>query len=286
MDTKRNGQKDITTASQDTQSLQVFGTFVSKKSDRLATALYLVTSFLSDNEPLKNRLRTLSLDLVKGAFNVRYGSTTPERTVLETLIANIGETLALLEVAFMAGNISEMNFIILKREYGSLRDKLEVKKLTRESRTDTILGDDFFGERFSDFFKGHSKEQQTVLVSDTKIVPSQKVRSDVQKSEIKKETEVLVKDISRTEKVAPSKKEIIKTPSVNIPREDSLDRQIRRTRILKLIKDKREVTIKDISNDFPDVSEKTIQRELVALTFEGVLLKSGDRRWSRYSIKK
>lgn len=286
MDTKRNGQKGITTASQDSQSLQVFGVFVSKKSDRLATALYLVTSFLSDNEPLKNRLRTLSLDLVKGAFNVRYGSTTPERIVLETLIANIGETLALLEVAFMAGDISEMNFIILKREYGLLRDRLEVKKLTRESRTDTILGEDFFGERFSDFFKGHTKEQQSVSVSDIKITSSPKVKNVVQKSEIKNEVNIPVKDISRTEKVTPIKREITRTPSVNIPREDSFDKQIRRTRILKLIKDKREVTIKDISADFPGVSEKTIQRELVALTFEGVLLKSGDRRWSRYSIKK
>jgi DeoR/GlpR family transcriptional regulator of sugar metabolism len=34
-----------------------------------------------------------------------------------------------------------------------------------------------------------------------------------------------------------------------------------------------------------DVSEKTIQRELISLIEAGIILKTGERRWSRYSIK-
>ncbi len=58
----------------------------------------------------------------------------------------------------------------------------------------------------------------------------------------------------------------------------------RRDRILGIIKDKRQVTIKDVSTAITDVSEKTIQRELTALISDGIISKEGERRWSRYSL--
>jgi predicted HTH transcriptional regulator len=61
-------------------------------------------------------------------------------------------------------------------------------------------------------------------------------------------------------------------------------KESRRARILKLVKDNREVTIKDIATHFADLSEKTIQRELVSLVEGGVLKKFGERRWSRYAL--
>lgn len=54
--------------------------------------------------------------------------------------------------------------------------------------------------------------------------------------------------------------------------------------ITRLIKDKREVYIKDISSVMRDVSEKTIQRELAELVHAGVLEKTGERRWTRYRL--
>lgn len=58
----------------------------------------------------------------------------------------------------------------------------------------------------------------------------------------------------------------------------------RQSEILRIIKDKREVEIKDISSILHEISEKTIQRELLALVASGVLEKRGERRWSRYSL--
>jgi DNA-binding transcriptional ArsR family regulator len=60
----------------------------------------------------------------------------------------------------------------------------------------------------------------------------------------------------------------------------------RRDRVLSIIKDKGQVTIKDVSTAITDVSEKTIQRVLTSLVAEGAVLKEGERRWSRYSIIK
>ncbi len=297
--------------------MESFSISLAKKCERLSTALYLVTNFLSDIEPMKYRLRALSLDLVRDASLVRYGTIANEANVLETLRANISETLSLLELAFIAGLVSEMNFSILKHEYVVVRDSVEIKRATRESRTDSILGDTFFdsaeshrvsrlgamgqrpdlyvpasrtqgsplrnlGQRVtlsesapvnklstfnlglstsSENPIGHSKGQSNIQMSDRNPAPAPRtqgltLRSLGQRSD-------LSESVSRTPDIA---------------------RSARHARILKLIKDNREVSIKDIANYFPELSEKTIQRELVSFTESGVLKKVGERRWSRYSL--
>lgn len=58
----------------------------------------------------------------------------------------------------------------------------------------------------------------------------------------------------------------------------------RRSRILSVLKDKGQASIKDIAEIIADCSEKTIQRELQSLIKDGTIVREGDRRWSRYSI--
>jgi DNA-binding transcriptional ArsR family regulator len=58
----------------------------------------------------------------------------------------------------------------------------------------------------------------------------------------------------------------------------------RREQVLAVIRDKGEVSIKDISEVVTDCSEKTIQRELMTLINDGFILKYGERRWSRYRL--
>ncbi len=60
--------------------------------------------------------------------------------------------------------------------------------------------------------------------------------------------------------------------------------QGRRSRILEIIKDKGEATIKDISEQVTDCSEKTIQRELIDLIKDNSIVRKGERRWSKYSL--
>lgn len=58
----------------------------------------------------------------------------------------------------------------------------------------------------------------------------------------------------------------------------------RREAILSVISNKGNASIKDISTVIRDVSEKTVQRELLALIEAGMVLKQGERRWSTYSL--
>ena len=276
-----------------TNGMDTFSMSLSKKTERLATALYLVTNFLLDNEPLKFRLRGLSINLVGYAVNVRYGGGMSERNVFEEIQGCISETLGLLELALVAGIISEMNFTILKREYVSLRDTIEVKKVSRESRTDNVLGDGFFRSSFSEHTQNKAIDRRThdAPIADSRqrlATPSQKVFGAPipighSKGHIERQMSDSMSFINKSQgQSMGTPKTVINTVSDR----NSLDvaKETRRVRILKLIKDNREVTIKDIANHFPDVSEKTVQRELVSLTEAGVLKRFGERRWSRYAL--
>jgi len=77
-----------------------------------------------------------------------------------------------------------------------------------------------------------------------------------------------------------------RTPvSGNAPLQNGVGDISRRDRILAIIREKGHASIKDVSSVIVDCSEKTIQRELMTLISEGQIIKEGERRWSRYSIK-
>jgi hypothetical protein len=59
----------------------------------------------------------------------------------------------------------------------------------------------------------------------------------------------------------------------------------RKERIKTVLEAKPEATIKDIAEVITDVSEKTIQRELNSLIEKGHVVRQGERRWSKYSLK-
>ena len=58
----------------------------------------------------------------------------------------------------------------------------------------------------------------------------------------------------------------------------------RRERIKEILVLKGRSSIKDISEDIKDCSEKTIQRELNTMIKDGIIKKEGEKRWSTYSV--
>lgn len=62
----------------------------------------------------------------------------------------------------------------------------------------------------------------------------------------------------------------------------SLTKDSRQDKILSFINERKSAVIKDITALFPEVSEKTIQRELGTLIETGRITKRGSKRWSMY----
>src|SRR3989344_3956915 len=99
--------------------------FLYKKSERLASALYMVSDFFPPDEPLRSRLREICLNIVSEILSFSspeaqgYSSTGKPET-RQKIARYIAETIALLEVAFRTNLISEMNHSVLKKEYEAL----------------------------------------------------------------------------------------------------------------------------------------------------------------------
>ena len=87
------------------------------------------------------------------------------------------------------------------------------------------------------------------------------------------------------------KKPFVQEPATQEPKarkeiiqKDTLKKDERTEKIVAVIQQKGQVTIKDVAETFSGISEKTIQRELQKMVSSGVLKREGERRWSTYSL--
>ncbi len=241
---------------------------LSKRTEKIVTALYLVTDCLEYEEPLREKLRTLGVDLLSLTTDFSHHTTLDRGFLVEDAIRAIQEIATFTRLAGAVGSISEMNASILMRELRRLEEDLRAALVPVYSGVAKnavsghfLLGDELFQEQTptqktepSSFDKGQQKPQ----LSPMSFTP-RNAQPDIQKEDD------AFKKTSRT--------------SFDIAIKNN-----RRTTILKLIKDKRMVSIKDICSVISDCSEKTIQRELGTLVDEGVLKRIGERRWSQYAL--
>ncbi len=209
-------------------------TFVAKKTEKLASAVYLITNLLSDNEPMKWTLRRKVSELL--SFIVTYKDI--RQSELTNFINNsrtrISEIVSLLEVSFLAGLVSRMNFSIIKQEFSNLLTAL--KNDHKTDSTDGIIPTTFFN--IPNRILGSGSEKNLYLIKD----------------------------------------------SMGIKDTTAFKSNNRQSIILGMLRKKKELNIKDIAVIIKDVSEKTIQRELISLIEAGIINKIGERRWSKYSL--
>src|SRR3989338_3675392 len=79
------------------------------------------------------------------------------------------------------------------------------------------------------------------------------------------------------------KTNIEKQPTV-IQKDSSYDKSERLNKITDFLKSHTKSSIKDISVNIGQMSEKTVQRDLTYLVSKGAVIRHGERRWSTYSL--
>jgi DNA-binding transcriptional ArsR family regulator len=197
-----------------------------KKTEKLVTAIFMVSDLMDKTEPLRNQLRSSSLKLLS-----------------DSNTSLISQIMSLISISTSIGLISDMNGGILIKELTGMKDSIPTMESISFNSEALRSGGPVFSRTFS---QGHNLPKQNSNVLN-------KIKSPL----------------------AQPKKDV---------REISAPKSNRRESILSLIKDKKEVTIKDISSQISDCSEKTIQRELIALLKDKIIEKAGEKRWSRYFL--
>lgn len=147
------------------ESKQEYGTLIAKKSERLVTALYLVTDLISDNEPIKHGLRKNAVALLS-SMNALSQLDVKDRVIeFKMSLKSVTEIISLLHVSITTGIVSDMNGKLLMDGFRSLQLVLEKKQpiLTKEMlhvSDDDTLGE---GENFSQAVTSSSYDVLTPL---------------------------------------------------------------------------------------------------------------------------
>jgi len=221
------------------------------KTEKIASAAYLITGFFDDKEPLKWDIRNLSSRLVSRAAHMK------------DMTAEARELLSLFGVAKAAGLVSEQNHLILSGEiskFVAMADELPSKSIPEGFFNTPLPAAPSVAENVS-LIKDRSPEPTPALIADRTPVsaPVQPKRELIEMREPKEKT---LKEFGAV----------------------AVKKNARQSIIINLMKKKKEIMIKDVSPLIEGVSEKTIQRELLAMVEQGIVKKEGEKRWSRYSL--
>ncbi len=251
--------------------------YLYKKTERLIMATYMVTDVMSDSEPIKSQIRKISIGLLSALFLLK------DETSLDKAVMNVQEVVlkvvSLLDVAYVTGRITEMNASVLKREFKNLLEYIRLSVEKKKSSGGTV-------SLSSSFFDIDTKEDGTIFTGSTqKDDPSSTSYGyDVSDSNNRFDN---LKDKDTTKEQSKQfssgfkSKKSHSRPSGYI---GNVAKNERRAAIFNLLREKKEITVRDLASVVTDCSEKTLQRELLQLVEEGILRKEGERRWSRYSL--
>ncbi|MBU0723022.1 DeoR family transcriptional regulator [Patescibacteria group bacterium] len=261
--------------------------FFENKTEKLVTAIYMVTNFLSDREPMKWKFRETGLLLLNYSSTLNEKKEQSGTGSFSRILSLLNEMLSMLEIAYLAGFISGMNHAVLKREYFFIKKQIESKK--ENGRTNSNLT---FPESFFTVPKNHpslygdenrkvdenilEKNNEKTIFNKTKQI-DHRVQNFTARLENQPKNQHIKTQKSHLEVRPPSGQKDTK-------RQNDFIKDKRKQHILQLLKDNKELTIKDISLQVVGCSEKTIQRDLVSMLQNKVLKKTGERRWSRYSL--
>ena len=243
------------------------------KTNKLISALYMVTDIMDKEEPLRNKLRNLGANIVSDIHSSNKGQNT-----INQLNNKISEVLSFMEIAFSIGVISEMNSNILTKEFFELK-KSVLNTIPKKEENwlqefllphpDPILDK----EKGREISIGHSPTRIGVQKGSTLLEALSRVGG--------KTLSDRVPNTNYNKNLVTDKQDVLKNK--------------RREEIILVIKDKMKssinfdgVTITDIKTNgheaLSSCGEKTLQRELVSMVSAGLLKKIGEKRWSRYSI--
>ena len=278
-----------------------YGNLIAKKSERLVTALYLVTDLISDTEPIKQGLRKSAVGLLSSMNALAQLEVKDRVTEFKTSLKSVTEILSLLHVSITTGLVSDMNGNILMDGFRALQLVLEKKQpiLTKEMLSidneeelnrSTSLSNAITSTSYDVLTPlSISRMNESVNTDENKKTNKMSYIEKLEKfdfnsnfnsNKVEKETNIVndndtdLKDFNKNTKA-----------QTTFNSSFQIRKQSRRDQILALFVKGVDVSIKDISARIKGCSEKTIQRELNNLVFDGKIKRIGEKRWSRYVLR-
>lgn len=245
--------------------------FIFRKTEKLVTAVYMITNFIKDSEPLKWKIREAALALMAINVDLHTVSLSERRELLKEYKALALEVVSFSSVAYHSGLISEMNFTILSREFNGLVSTIDKDENKHANEQTVILDPRFF-------------DAQEPEALQAPVAPSTPIARPVMPVAHKGHSSRTYATPATQASIAAHKEYLPMKDIQDKPTRSPESKDSRQSVILKLLSKKSGLSIKDFAENIKGCSEKTIQRELLAMVAAGTLKKEGERRWSTYSL--
>ncbi len=292
-----------------------YNLLIAKKTEKIVTAIYLISQFLKDTESLKHELRNEANQLIKSLNSLAYLEHKDVFSIYSKSLDSVSLLISYLTIAKESNLISKMNIEIVIEALRVLENLLAKKQFTlkpenlfinEENYLLTLLEDKentpVNTNTSYDALTGRSLEESSFSFVE-KIVKKESAfakagarqENDLEsiKDKIFKGQNTNIKDKAiekEVVKATTSLKDTPKSTSTKINTKKAIQNQERknnrREQILALFTKGTEVSIKDISKKIVGCSVKTIQRELNDLVSESKIEKIGEKRWSKYVLVK
>jgi len=232
------------------------------KSEKLASALYLITSFFDDREPIKWKLRSLSSELVSTSMAVKDGLFRGQEAATLKVRNIVSEILSMLTVTKNAGLVSDTNYSLIQQEFNKYLDLSSLPEGMSEEQGSISFSSTFFQTEVPEATRLPQVEAPILKDKNDNIDKGQSTSSAIIRNIPEPQGQTSLKEFGAV----------------------SVKKNSRQSIIISVLKRKKEIMIKDVSPLISGCSEKTIQRELSAMVQAGILKKIGEKRWSRYTL--
>ncbi|MDO8590420.1 MAG: DeoR family transcriptional regulator [bacterium] len=229
--------------------------YLCDRVQKITKAIYRVTDIMSDEEPLKWEIRRRAVNVFTALTSLRNKDCFEQIAGFEKSKYFIEQVLAVCTLLSGDMSISSLNFEIIKEEYLVTKDLVVKEKKNNENLIKSVLTDN----------KGHLKLSKPELAKT----------NEVDKEKIENIGSKVLNTNGQTNGQIIRKKTNVQN---NVRNED------RKKKIIDILKNKDKATAGELAGYFSGYSEKTIQRDLLELVAQGLLKKSGDKRWRVYYL--
>ena len=256
-----------------------------QKVEKITAAIYLVTEVMDPNLPLTGKMRDCALGVLSACYGLLDGNLNARNVA--TAIVKIEEVMSLVGVGKIAHHLSEMNADVIASELGKVRDILTGEHAIliekQSSYQPSMQGNQSALSRqiFSDAqFDQVSRERELIHTIGKPRSEAIGNREGEIKTTFKTTSLSDMSDRNGNQNDMSDIKTTSKTTSEFITVTDT------KSEILSFIKSNGVTSLSDIKRVLPELSDKTLQRNLMKLIELKLIIREGNKRWTTYRIAK
>jgi hypothetical protein len=262
--------KDTSHQKQDEVSVELY-TELYDKIHRITTAIWVATRHIPENDIIHTSLRHNAMSFMDSVGYIRH---TKDNSgfFYTTLLSHIENTIARVRLAEQLGYMSKANARLLEGELTHifrLSERMSQMSFTIQTVRELDNGE----ESIKDILESIDSGLRLPVAVTTEHTPPE-VSLPTHQGYGQSRHTVVTPNVPQVKSKSGQHQQTL--------RQNPPQTETRRSQVLSFIRNNGRISMRELADAMPAVSEKTLQRTLVDLIDSGDISRIGDRRWSHY----